>query len=739
MISDRVVRQQNRSPLALMVLGLGLLLTTLTALFAFRAFDAAENQRFNEASDEIQIKIQARLDFFKEFVRQIASAYSINPDLTQDQFNDYVYSTGIRARDSGVTAYGIFKRLPSQKGGPEKFIVWHRKIVDSPKNSSLASIGTVVSTEAERMDLFRRAIDSGDVAIADHIKSFNPGMPTGQMMAIASYRDHLPISVEERRRSVIGIAYARFNKSGLFDQAFRETGPYKAGLKIEIFEGGPSEIETAPKLFVQHPEIAIAAPLARVAVSKVKAGSREFTLRVISDRPFFSSWATLIASLIIAIGVAVSLLSFRFLAQREQRTYRLQILEDISQVLTTSLDTPVIAANLTHKLLIFCDWCVIKLIDEKGQLTQHHYAAASPVRTAALHDFYRDFPADKFENKLTERARETKRTQHIERSSNDDLKTIVTDGQRLERLHKIGFESIIVAPLLRGDGVIGSIAIYSGDSTRRYSATDIQLIEEIATRASHAFENSRLYTESQNLNHAKDHFLAMLSHELRTPMNVILGWLEILSTETVDSETYKQALDTLNRNANMQIQLINDLLDVSRIINGKLSLHAVPSRLGAIVSGAIDSIQPAVRGKKIECTLKTEGNLDCTVDPERLQQVLWNLLSNAVKFTPIGGKIAVSVLGSENEVQIDIKDSGSGIEQAFLPHVFDRFRQEEAGFTRSQGGLGLGLSIVRYITEGHGGTVSVTSGGRGKGAVFTVKLPRVAQIRDDASHLAALL
>ena len=228
----------------------------------------------------------------------------------------------------------------------------------------------------------------------------------------------------------------------------------------------------------------------------------------------------------------------------------------------------------------------------------------------------------------------------------------------------------------------------------------------------------------------------MLSHELRTPMNVILGWLEILTTEDVDKATYNQAIDTLNRNARVQIQLINDLLDVSRIINGKLALQAVPTKLDSLAAGAIDSIQPAVRAKNIACRLETDGDLSCTLDPERIQQVLWNLLSNASKFTPSGGQIVVRVSGEPNQVQIRVTDSGQGIETAFLPFVFDRFRQEDSGFTRLQGGLGLGLSIVRYIVEGHGGTIAVTSPGRGLGSTFTVTLPRVAQMNVDVAQQA---
>jgi signal transduction histidine kinase/CheY-like chemotaxis protein len=239
----------------------------------------------------------------------------------------------------------------------------------------------------------------------------------------------------------------------------------------------------------------------------------------------------------------------------------------------------------------------------------------------------------------------------------------------------------------------------------------------------------------------KDEFLATLSHELRTPLNSMLGWLHLLRGGRMAPEKYDRALETVERNARAQAQLIDDLLDVSRIMAGKLRLDVEPVDVQAVVESAIETIRPAAQAKGIE--LRPALATGCIVmgDAHRLQQVVWNLLSNAVKFTPKGsGRIQVLLECRDSNAEITVADNGSGIPADFLPHVFERFRQHQAGATRVHGGLGLGLSIVRQLVELHGGTVSVASGGEGRGAIFTVRLPLSAvRRRVDSSSLTPSL
>jgi signal transduction histidine kinase/ActR/RegA family two-component response regulator len=224
-------------------------------------------------------------------------------------------------------------------------------------------------------------------------------------------------------------------------------------------------------------------------------------------------------------------------------------------------------------------------------------------------------------------------------------------------------------------------------------------------------------------NRLKDEFLATLSHELRTPLNAIVGWTSMLTRGQVDPARMPRVFEALDRNAQSQAQLIADVLDVSRIVTGKLQLQVTTVDVCDLVAQATDSVRAAANAKEIELSL--EETPDCLIrgDAGRLQQVVWNLLSNAIKFTPAGGSIRLTVTRDDRQVAVSIADTGVGIPHEFLPHVFDRFRQADQTSTRVHGGLGLGLSIVKHLVELHGGTVSVSSGGPGQGACFTVRLP----------------
>ncbi|MBD1997302.1 PAS domain S-box protein [Oculatella sp. FACHB-28] len=230
--------------------------------------------------------------------------------------------------------------------------------------------------------------------------------------------------------------------------------------------------------------------------------------------------------------------------------------------------------------------------------------------------------------------------------------------------------------------------------------------------------------EAEAANRIKDEFLAVLSHELRSPLNPILGWSRLLQTQKLDEQKTRQALATIERNAKLQTQLIEDLLDVSRILRGKLVLNITPVSLINTIEAALETVRLAVEAKGIQIQRTFNLDLDQVMgDAARLQQVIWNLLTNAVKFTPAGGTVEIRLEQSNNQIQIQVKDTGKGIRSDFLPYVFDYFRQEDGTTTRKFGGLGLGLAIVRHITELHGGTVWAESPGEGMGATFTVQLP----------------
>jgi PAS domain S-box-containing protein len=297
-----------------------------------------------------------------------------------------------------------------------------------------------------------------------------------------------------------------------------------------------------------------------------------------------------------------------------------------------------------------------------------------------------------------------------------------------------GSQALVAFPLIVEERIIGAIGL-SFTEPQKFSEDDRAFMLAIAHQCAQALERARLYETEQLLraqaeaaNRMKDEFLATVSHELRTPLTAIVGWSSMLKNNKFNEEVTSRAIQTIERNAKAQAQIIEDLLDVSRIITGKLSLNPTPIQLQSIIKTALESLQPTAESKEI----KIESNFDSesfTVhgDSDRLQQVMWNLLSNAIKFTPNEGKISVATKRFGSCVQISVSDTGQGIEKQFLPFVFERFSQADGTSTRKYGGLGLGLAIVRHLVELHGGTVKVESNGLNLGTTFTVSLPLVTE------------
>jgi PAS domain S-box-containing protein len=281
----------------------------------------------------------------------------------------------------------------------------------------------------------------------------------------------------------------------------------------------------------------------------------------------------------------------------------------------------------------------------------------------------------------------------------------------------------MVVPMLARGRMVGAIAFVREAPGPEYGAGELALAEDLARRAALAADNARLYEEAQQANQTKDEFLATLSHELRTPLTAILGWTRMLQMGRLDPGRAARALETIERNARAQVKLIEDLLDVSRIVTGKLRLDVWTVDLVRVTEAAVDSVRLAAQAKTIRIDTALDPSVTVLGDAHRLQQVIWNLLSNALKFTPKGGLVEVRLERVYDEARLSVRDTGRGIPTGFLPFVFDRFRQADSSMTRTYGGLGLGLSIVRELVELHGGRVEVASAGEGHGATFTVVLP----------------
>jgi signal transduction histidine kinase/CheY-like chemotaxis protein len=279
--------------------------------------------------------------------------------------------------------------------------------------------------------------------------------------------------------------------------------------------------------------------------------------------------------------------------------------------------------------------------------------------------------------------------------------------------------------------MFGALTLAFSDSGRCYRQDDLVLAGEVARRAAVAIDNARLYELSQKersrveaATRVKDEFVAMVSHELRTPLHAILGWLRLMRGGVLPETKREHALDVIERNAKAQSQLVDDLLDISRFVTGKIRIDPSQLDLSNVVDMAIEGVRPAADAKRIQIDVDLDrGDGVMRGDGDRLQQVMWNLLANATKFTPKNGVVSVRLRRIESDLEVTVADNGKGIEASFLPHVFESFRQSDTSLSRSHGGFGIGLSIAKHIVELHGGSIEARSPGLGQGSTFIVRLP----------------
>lgn len=423
-----------------------------------------------------------------------------------------------------------------------------------------------------------------------------------------------------------------------------------------------------------------------------------------------------------------------------------RILSEAGAALAASLDYETTIETLGRLCVPgLADFCVIDLVvspapDGQEQntppvmrraLAQHADSAQSSVAEMLLQ-------TPLFPGKLAADVQTSAQSRLIPEITREMLSGASQNDEQLLALQALEQHSMVVAPLAARGGVIGVVTLLNGTKRRPLSEHDLHLAEELLRRTALALENALLYSEAEKARHeaeaanrAKDEFLAVVSHELRTPLTPILGWVSMLREDggegtpgALDDETRAHALFTIQRSAEIQAQLIDDLLDVSRIISGNARLHLQFVDLRPIVEAALEAARVPAVEKNIALWTSFDPALGVVEgDGRRLQQVVANLLSNAIKFTPDGGRVEVQLAEKDGRAELMVSDTGIGIEPEFLPQVFERFSQADASASRIFGGLGLGLAIARHVVELHGGTIRASSEGRGKGATVFVSLP----------------
>jgi len=370
------------------------------------------------------------------------------------------------------------------------------------------------------------------------------------------------------------------------------------------------------------------------------------------------------------------------------------------------------------------DWAALDTVEPDGRVRRLAVAHADPGKTELGTEIRR-----RFEDSITPcNARQVIRTgkgMFIPEVTDAVMVAAANgDDKRLGLMRGLGLTSCVCVPLATSERAFAALTLATAESGRQYSIEDLHFAEDVASRAALMVDNARAYEAVQKASSVKDEFLATLSHELRTPLNAILGYARMLRADMVKPEKLPRTYETIERNTTSLTKMVEDILDVSRVVSGKMRLNMQAVELPLVVHEAVATVMPAAEAKLIRLETTVDPQVGAVSgDPDRLRQVVWNLLSNAVKFTPKQGRIQVRLERVNSSVEIVVSDTGIGIRADFLPHIFERFRQADSAAGREHAGLGLGLAIVRNLVELHGGTVYATSGGEGQGATFRVRLP----------------
>jgi PAS domain S-box-containing protein len=411
---------------------------------------------------------------------------------------------------------------------------------------------------------------------------------------------------------------------------------------------------------------------------------------------------------------------------QKQAADRLRSLAEASALLASSLDYETTLEGLARLIVsVLADYCLIDLIGPDGEVTRVAATHADPARGELVRRL-RDFPLDMTKETGVSHVLRTGRAHITPDVSEAVLRSLAHGEGHYRLLRELGLRSFMTVPLVARERTIGALTLGSSATRRRYGPDDLAFAEEIARRAALAIDNARLYREVRDANRAKDEFLATLSHELRTPLTPIIGWTHMMKAGRLPPADAAHGLNVVEKNAQALTRLINDLLDMSSILSGKMSIERAPVDLEQTVAEAVETVRPqaASRGVALEFAPRPgAARWVVSGDRTRLVQVFWNLLNNAVKFSGKGGRVTVNCAGSDGHARVEIVDDGAGIAADFLPHVFERFRQADGTPTREHGGLGIGLALVKSFTEAHGGVVTAESGGPGSGSRFVVSLP----------------
>ena len=412
---------------------------------------------------------------------------------------------------------------------------------------------------------------------------------------------------------------------------------------------------------------------------------------------------------------------------RRTSEHQARFLAEIGHTAASSLDSQGTLRAITAQAVPhIADWCAVDVLDEHGAVRRLAVAHVDPRQVALAQAFVEKYPPDPASPYSSHQVIATGRAVLLSHLTDGMLQAGAESAQHLEDLRALGLRSVMIVPLRsRTSGVIGTLTFVAAESQRHYTEADLRFAESVASHVALAAENARAYERLDAANRMKDQFLAVLSHELRTPLNAILGYTHMLLTDVVAPERRQQTLERVQRNGRSLAAMVDELLDLSRIVTGKLRLDLAPADLGSVVDLALATVTPTAQAKGIRLELRQDvPHAVVQADAAWLPRVFWNLLVNAVKFTPRHGRVEIALRAVDGEqFEVSVRDTGQGIAPEFLPRIFEPFSQGDPTAVHVHGSLGLGLAIARRAVEAHGGTIHAASDGPGRGATFTVRLP----------------
>jgi signal transduction histidine kinase/CHASE1-domain containing sensor protein/CheY-like chemotaxis protein len=768
MVLRRRVLRHFGFPLAVLLIGAGA--TATVAVQMRRTVEVRDLERFEVAADQLQDGIHDRLSTYVSILRAGAGLLAAEEVPTARQFGLFADRLELQTRYPGIQGIGYSARIQpdelagviaaQQRSGNRKFNVWpgferpeyHAILYLQPLDRrNLAAIGYDMFTNPTRRAAMEAARDSGEARASGPVtlvQEIDEVKQPGFLIYMPVYRGGaVPRTVELRRERLQGFVYSPFRAGDLFAGILGRNPRGRAG--FELFDGEPSHAS----LLHQTPNAHGPGRFSRTRTLDI--AGREWTLRMYSTPSLDASSSLVLVPFVTWSGLAISALLAGLALLQTRARRRAEDSEASAAAQAETLE----ALNRSGARLageLDLERLVQVTIDAATQLTRAQFGAFFHKTASDIFPVYTLSGISKQAFAGLPAPRETAlfgptfRGERVIRS--DDITRDPLHGRNapfagMPPGHPPVRSYLAVPVQSRSGEVLGGL-LFGHAERGVFTEQAERIVRGIAAQAAIAIDNARLYgqvqrlltserearTEAERVSSLKDEFLATLSHELRTPLNAVIGWAHMLSAGTVAPDKRGTAIDTILRNARIQSQLIEDLLDMSRIISGRVRIQMTRLDVREVVAASINVVRPTADAKNITIGFTAApGTHMVQGDADRLQQVMWNLLSNALKFTGPGGQVIVTLARRGAQVEICISDTGIGIEPHFLPYVFERFRQADGSSTRDHGGLGLGLSIARSLVEMHAGSNYASSAGLNHGASFTVRLPAAPTPTADAA------